>query len=534
MRKTSLFNLSVEEENLASIPFAVLEQRVGKRVGKLEVEGMKTLPDGTEARVKWQVQGNNELGLPTEQDLNIFVALGVLTFRNNFAKTVTFSGREIAGILNISSVNGRFYDRIKLAMDRFIPLRFRTLTYSDSHEDVKWVNVFQDASFSLDRKSGRSVGSITWTDRIIDAMDSGFFRVLDARRYMALDGLTTKHMYRFLAMAFENTDVVIVDARELATRHLGLIQLPKYFSRLMQTLEPPLEQLRREEVVGSWHVVSKDEWRIAIRVHANYTPERRALTADSAYADPETHRKRCWEALQRRGLDDEATEAACQRAESREEFYTLDRLAHLTEWMDREEVLPHVASSIARRVIELGLLSDEGREHLDWIEIALNVCAQKKQSKEKMRNSAGLIVKLIRDPEARERLIQSGQAQAMRDGFSRRQMVALRQQEQIDEQQLVIEYEAYRDSEARTLLASYTEEKRAALIQHKVTALRHHERWQRMPELNQRAEAESQVLADLAKNNIPPFEKWRLRRMARQAVLSLFGPELPAAEAGAN
>ena len=55
-------------------------------IGKLEINGTKTLPDGTEVRVVWQIQGNNELGLPTEQDLDIFVALGVLTFQNNFRK----------------------------------------------------------------------------------------------------------------------------------------------------------------------------------------------------------------------------------------------------------------------------------------------------------------------------------------------------------------------------------------------------------------------------------------------------------------
>ena len=84
--KTSLLHLSVEEENLAGIPFAVLERRVGRRIGKIEISGTKILPDGTEMAVAWQVQGNSELGLPTEQDLDIFVALGVLTFRNNFAK----------------------------------------------------------------------------------------------------------------------------------------------------------------------------------------------------------------------------------------------------------------------------------------------------------------------------------------------------------------------------------------------------------------------------------------------------------------
>src|ERR1035441_5204232 len=67
--KPALVNLSVEEENLAAIPFAVLERRVGKRIGKIEIKGTKVLPNGSEMEGVWQIQGNNELGLPTEQDL---------------------------------------------------------------------------------------------------------------------------------------------------------------------------------------------------------------------------------------------------------------------------------------------------------------------------------------------------------------------------------------------------------------------------------------------------------------------------------
>lgn len=524
-RSASVFNLSIEEENLASIPFAVLEQRVGKRTGKLEVSGTKTLPDGTEVQAIWQVQGNNDLGLPTEQDMDIFVALGVLTFRNNFAKTVTFSGREIARILNINGVHGKFYERMKLAMDRFIPLRFRTLTQSERHEDVKWVNVFQDASFSLDRETGRCVGSITWTDKIIGSMDSGFFRLLDARRYMELDGLTTKHMYRFLAMAFEREDVVLIDARLLATRHLGMLNLPKYFSRLMQTLEPALEQLRREQVVGSWHIVSKTEWRLAIRCHANYIPERRRLLNASAVTDPEMRRERCRQLLEKAGLGPGVAADACAAANEREEFYSLERTAHLMARMIDDEVMPHVAQAIVRRALDAGVGTVEGRGMLDWMEIAVNVCAQKRRSQQKMRNGAGLIVKLIRDEEARQRLVTPEQEQSMKDGFRRREMAALRQHEEAEERVLIFEYEQYRENEGRRLFEAMNEERRSALVHQRMAALRQQERAQRLNEPQQRAEAEAQVMAELIKESVPSFEKWRMRRMARQAILSLFLPE---------
>src|SRR5579872_4939478 len=352
--KSSLMNLSVEEENLAAIPFAVLERRVGKRVGKIEISGSKTLPDGSTARVTWQVQGNNELGLPTEQDLDIFVALGVLTFRNDFAKTVTFTGREIARILDIGAVHGKFYKRLKLAMDRFIPLRFRALMENEQHQEVKWCNVFQEASFSLNRTTGRCTGSVTWTDKLIQSMDSGFFRLLDAGRYMELDGITAKHLYRFLAVAFAKTNVVVIDARQLATEHLGILNPPKYLSRLMQTLEPAFEQLIRIQVLGSYQVVSSEDWRIALHKHADYVSERKTLQAHGNLVDPEARRAECLERLQQGGVPAKTAAAWCQAASTAVDFHVLDRCVRLLQAMREEEVLPHVAASIIRNAMDAG------------------------------------------------------------------------------------------------------------------------------------------------------------------------------------
>lgn len=524
-RRLQPINLSVEEENLASIPFAVLEQRVGKKTGSIEVRGQKILPDGTPIQATWQVQGNAELGLPTEQDMDIFVALGVLTFRHDFAKTITFTGREIARILNRDSVNGRFYKRIKLAMDRFVPLRFRTLMCSDRHEDIKWVNVFQDASFTLDRDTGRCVGSVTWTDKIIDAMDRGFFRLLDGRRYMELDGLTTKHMYRFLAVAFERTDVVLIDARELASRHLGIVNVPKYLSRLMQTLEPAFEQLRRQEVVGSWHVLEKATWRISIRAHANYVPAAAALTLNGGEAGIESRREQCRERLAKAGLDEATIASACDGAETHEHFYSLERLAHLMERISDEEVLTHVVRDTARRVVEAGPATDAGRDLLDWVEIALHICAQKRRNKEKLRNVAGFIVKVIRDEDARRRLVPAAQAQSLRESYRRREEAARAQQRENEERLLVIEYENYRAAESAALLAALPEDRRNALRDQKLALLRQQERVRRLSEAQQFSEAESLVREDLARKHVAALEKWRVRRMARQAVLALFTPE---------
>jgi hypothetical protein len=525
--KPALMNLSVEEENLAAIPFAVLERRVGKRMGKIEINGTKILPDGTKMRVVWQVQGNNELGLPTEQDLDIFVALGVLTFRNDFAKTVTFTGREIARILDIGAVHGKFYKRLKLAMDRFIPLRFRALTSTEQHEEVKWLNVFQEASFSLNRTTGRCTGSVTWTDKLIQSMDSGFFRLLDASRYMELDGITAKHLYRFLAVAFAKTDVVMIDARQLATEHLGILNPPKYLSRLMQTLEPAFEQLIRIQILGSYQTISSEDWRIALHRHSSYVSERKTLLLHGGLTDPEARRAHCQERLQAGGVSAKVASGYCRAAASAVDFHGLERAVRLLHAMLEEDVLPHVAGSIVRNALDAGATSAEGSELLDWCEIAVHVCRQKRRAGQNLRNSAGLLVKIVKDPFTRSRAVGPELEATLKGNFRRQQEMAERQDKEETERTLVLEYDQTRMQLAEILFQDMPDSRKALLRKQKGELLRQQERFQRIAPDVQEREIDGAIIQDIAKKEAPPYEKWRLRKQARQAVLAFAEPEVP-------
>ena len=516
--KASLVHLSVEEENLASIPFAILERRVGRRPGSIEIKGTKMLPDGTELTVCWQVQGNQELGLPTEQDLDIFVAIGVLTFQSNFAKTVCFTGREIAKILNISSVHGKFYQRLKLAMDRFISMRFRAIAASDRQEDVKWLNVFQEASFSLDRATGRCTGSITWTDKLIRSMDNGFFRMLNASHYMTLDGITAKHLYRFLSVAFERTDIVFIDARQLAREHLGILNVPKYLSRLMQTLEPAFEQLTHIGVLASYHIVSADEWRLALHRHAAYIPERNALANASLTDLSELNRIQCRKALEKAGLPARAAGSYSEAAESPEHLYQLERAARLLTDLRDEDVLPHVALSIIREALD-NCAWGNGRDVLDLCELAIEVGRTKKKAGSGLRNSAGFIIKVIKDPATRNKVINAEAQQFYRERFRQREQAVMRREREAEECQLVVAYEQYRSSLCQEIFAEMSEKARQALRREKAEAIASNPRFEGIPSEARDQEIENLILQDLGKKHAAPFEKWRLRRQAEQAVL---------------
>jgi len=516
--KPALVNLSVEEENLAAIPFAVLERRVGKRIGKIEIKGTKVLPNGSEMEVVWQIQGNNELGLPTEQDLDIFVVLGVLTFRNNFAKTVTFTGREIARMLNINSVHGKFYQRLKLAMDRFIPLRFRALTATDQQEEVKWSNVFQEASFLLDRETGRCTGSITWTDKLIQSINNGFFRVLDAGRYMELDGITAKHLYRFFAVAFEKTDLIVMDARKLAMEHVGILNPPHYFSRLMQTLEPAFDQLIRIQVLGSYNVISAEEWRIALHRHPSYVPERKSLMLQTG-SSPELTRSHCHNMLERAGFAYKSAATWTAAAQSAEQLYAIERAAHLVLAMKQEGVLPHVAASYISRALDMGASAGEGQDLLDWCEMALDICRQKQRSGQNLKNAAGLLIRIVKDPGARRRFVDEHTEAAARERYRQRERAMLRQNQEAEERGLIMEYEQFRQTQAQVLFEQLSEVSKQALSKEKSEVLRREGRLERIaPDMRDR-EVTDLILQDLARNEVPPYSKWLLRKRAGQAVL---------------
>lgn len=516
--KALVVNLSVEEENLAAIPFAVLERRVGKKIGKLELKGTKRLPDGREVAVTWQVQGNNELGLPTEQDLDIFIALGVLTFQNNFEKTVSFTGRELAKLMNSRGVHGKFYNRLKLAMDRFIPLRFRAIAETESQEEVKWLNVFQEASFSLDRTTGRCTGTVTWTDKIIRSMDSGFFRVLDASRYMELDGITAKHLYRYLAVAFEKTDMVIIDARKLVTQHLGILNPPKYLSRLMQTLEPAFDQLIRIQVMSGYHIVSAERWELALRRHAEYVPGNKELMRQVTGECPSMNRARCERLLERAGFPASAAESYAAAATGRRELYGLERAARLLEFMKAEEVMPHVALGLVRKALDAGA-EGEGRDLLDWCEMGVEICRKKRDSGQRLKNSAGFIVKLAKDPDTRTRVVTQQDVHLWKERFRRREDAAMRQEAETEQRTLIMEYEAFREQTAHKAFEDLSEEYRRVMRREKAALLKQQDRYDRLPPDVREREVDELILKDLAASEAPPYEKWYLRRRAQQAML---------------
>lgn len=369
----------------------------------------------------------------------------------------------------------------------------------------------------LDRATGRCMGSVTWTDKLIQSMDCGFFRVLDAGRYMELDGITAKHMYRYLAVAFEKTDLVVIDARKLASEHLGVANPPKYFSRLLQTLEPAFDQLVRIQVLASYHVVSAEQWTVALHRHPAYLSGSKALVLEVAAGAPQIRRSHCETALVHAGMQENAATAYSQAAECAERFYTLERAARLLEGLREFEVLPNVALASIRCALDEE--AEPCREALDRCEIALELCRRKRETGQQMKNPAGFVVKLLKDGEAWRRFVSHALEKKLKERFRQRERAVLRQENEAEQRTLILEYEHYRRELAARLFQDLPEERKRVLRREKTELLRQQERWDRLPPEARQQEIEELILQDLAKTEAPAFEKWRLRRVARQAVL---------------
>ena len=108
---------------------------------------------------------------------------------------------------------------------------------------------------------------------------------------------------------------------------------------------------------------------------------------------------------------------------------------------------------------------------------------------------------------------------ALKETFRRQQLVAERLDQEQIERGMILEYEQVRMNMAETLFQEMPDLKKTLLRKQKGDALRQQERFQRLAAAAQHAEIDAAICQDIARSELPPYEKWRLRKQAQQAVL---------------
>lgn len=71
----------------------------------------------------------------------------------------------------------------------------------------------------------------------------------------------------------------------------------------------------------------------------------------------------------------------------------------------------------------------------------------------------------------------------------------------------------------RQLMGEMAEVRRQVLLGQKLDELARQERFERMTDSSRRQEAESLLVQNIARAEVPGFDKWLLRRRARQSVM---------------
>jgi hypothetical protein len=151
--------------------------------------------------------------------------------------------------------------------------------------------------------------------------------------------------------------------------------------------------------------------------------------------------------------------------------------------------------------------------------MALDICRQKQRTGQSLKNAAGLVVKIVKDPAARRRFLDDHMEAAAKERYRQRERAILRQNQEVEERALILEYEQFRQTTALGLFEQLSDSSKQALSKEKSDLLRREGRLEKMaPDVRER-EVTDLILQDLARNDVPPYSKWLLRKRAGQAVL---------------
>src|SRR5262249_47535215 len=107
----------------------------------------------------------------------------------------------------------------------------------------------------------------------------------------------------------------------------------------------------------------------------------------------------------------------------------------------------------------------------------------------------------------------------------RREQIAERQQHDLEEHALILEFEETRERIAEAIFNDLADAKKVRLRKEKADQLRQQERFQRLAAAAQHAEIDAAICQDIPRSEPPLYEKRRLRKQAQQAVLPFIEPE---------
>ena len=200
----------LEELNLVEFPLSLLARQIPESLKTIKFED--TILDrgkGESVHRKVIVTAADEWGLPNAQDMDVFLALLKLTQdKHGFSSdTVEFSLYELRQLLGWPRFDGRYNDRLKLSLDRWLGL---TVKYENAwRKKGKWTSTkgFHFLN-NVDLTNTRAEydqdepQSFVWNKVVVESIRLSNTKGLNWDFYISLKLPSTKRLYRFLDKRF--------------------------------------------------------------------------------------------------------------------------------------------------------------------------------------------------------------------------------------------------------------------------------------------------------------------------------------------
>jgi plasmid replication initiation protein len=329
-----------DEMNLAEFPIASLRRRGDSR-DSFTYEGWITNKDGKRQRQRWIVRGLSGIGLPTEYDERVLVALMAITSSHGFEdRKVPFSVYQVLQVMGLTD-SKRDYENIERSLERLVGVTiFAEGAFWDNGEKswVKiktgfhiiekfWLRYLEEDEQVLEEEL--VPGYITWSEDIWKSIQDGYIKNLDLAFYYSLQSPMARRLYRFLDKRMAYRAQFEIDIFEMASR-LGMTHYA-YPSKVLEKLQPALDELMERGFLVGAEVVKVKKY---TRMH--FTRATEALAAQGVTRLVETRA---------RSPDSPATTPAVPPDGAEDHALTSDVIAALMERGFSERIAGRLASS---------------------------------------------------------------------------------------------------------------------------------------------------------------------------------------------
>ncbi|MDQ4078347.1 MAG: replication initiator protein A, partial [Chloroflexota bacterium] len=241
-----------DEMNLAEFPFASL-RTVSDSRNVIGYEGWVVGKDGERRRQKWEVTGSTKVGLPTEFDERVFVALLAITASEGFVSPkVPFSVYQVLKIMGLGQKQ-KNYRKVERALDRLVGVtifaegafwdnrrKAWVKTKSGFHIIEKYWLGYLEGEEHVREEEGVP-GYVIWSKDIWESIEAGYIKRLDLDLFYSLERPLARRLYRFLDKRMQYQASYEIDIFDLAGR-LGMTEYPKP-SQVKRKLQPAFDEL---------------------------------------------------------------------------------------------------------------------------------------------------------------------------------------------------------------------------------------------------------------------------------------------------